>query len=175
MTTLQTMRQLAVGNRSVKLTAPYVPGVSATISVDSIDAAIILAAPNTVTLVDNSDTSMQYLVTVKYTAVTGNMLSGLTVETCDPALALTHTFAVDSKVYNTFNKSDVEIILSNTTALNEGKVEIHQGAANKNRSIVTNDAGDVVVGSSMQLPHMEGETAVFPGSSAYVDGTTVVF
>lgn len=119
MTTLKTMYDGVAGSPETIITAQYIAGSSATITVE--DASVLPDAPNRVVLQRSSDSAF---VTVFYGSRVGNVLGSLTPE----AGLTTGIFPIGSTAARRFCESDHEELRDNITALNSGKLDADANA-----------------------------------------------
>lgn len=130
MVNLDTMYPVVVGNRAVILYRQFTAGTDTTISLDSTDVCAIPLAPNMVTLHHETETE-QHICTVRYTGITDNTLTGVTVVEGDIPESKTFTFPVGTRVYRPFTKADMDAIVNNINLLNTEKVEFSNQTASK--------------------------------------------
>lgn len=108
MTNLNPMYRNVAGDRTTTLAQVYHANRDTVITVS--DSSILPSAPNYVTIRMANETC---LVTVLYTQVTGNQLSGLTVVESDIPIGLIATYPIGSYAYRTLTSADVTTIQDN--------------------------------------------------------------
>ncbi len=151
------------GNAVTTLTAAYVAGTTATISVG--DATKLPAAPNIVTILDPELLGNRYVV-VQYTGISGNVLTGLTVN--DGVPDALQTFGIGSIVTREITRDEWDTIKDHI----QSHAARHMTGAEDPISVATPSIDGLMSGpDKIKLDGIESGAQVNKIEKIYVDGT----